>query len=148
MRKIETLTIEDQESRDFGKQYLLTEMDSHKAEKWALKAFDVLLSSGIQIPDTSVQGGLASLISYAVKGFSGLPWERLEPLLDEMFKCVSIIPNPSNPGIFRPINESTYDIEEVSTRLKIRWKLIEMHVGFLKAVAPSTSAPSAAPEKI
>jgi len=56
-----------------------------------------------------------------------------KPLLDELMKCVKIIPDPSNRNIVRSLVDS--DIEEVSTRLKLRAEVFKLHVGFSQAAA-------------
>jgi hypothetical protein len=63
-----------------------------------------------------------------VQAFGGLPWEKAEPLIEEMFKCISILPDPSKPSVTRVLIED--DIEEVTTRLKLRIELFKLHMSF------------------
>src|SRR3546814_21113858 len=61
--------------------------------------------------------------------------------------CVQIMPDPSKTHIVRNLIEE--DIEEITTRVKIRAEVWKLHTGFLKAVAPSISegSPAAARNK-
>ena len=153
MLKREPLTI-DADNRDKGKTFLLTEMPSFQAEKWAARAFLALIESGVKIPDAVAAGGMEALMSEdaitavfssLLGGLGKIRWELLEPLLDEMMTCVRIIPDSiKNPDFSRAINQSAGDIEEVSTLLKLRGALLKLHTGFSPAVKPSTSKASTA----
>ena len=52
------------------------------------------------------------------------------------------MPDPSKPHVVRNLIEE--DIEEITTRLKLRGEVWKLHTGFLKAVAPSISGGSLA----
>jgi hypothetical protein len=136
-RKTKTVVIE-KEGRDLGKTYLLTEMDTFKAEKWAARLILALIKSGIELPEGSADQGMAGLMSVVpsiLKGVGGISWEVLEPLLDEMMNCVEVIPDSNKPAIKRKINEAYGDIEEVLTLMTLRAELIELHTGFSFAAA-------------
>ena len=130
MRRTEVYTVESND-RDNGKTFLITEMDADKSEKWAARALNALASSGIAVPDGA---GLSELASIGLDSFRGLPWGQVEPLLDEMFGCIQFIPDPQRKtaqyplGYPRPLHQS--DIEEVMTRLKLRVRVLELHLGF------------------
>lgn len=146
-RKTDEYIVEDKDSRDYGKRYLITEMPPWQGEMFALKAFDILLSSGIELPDGDKlrAGGLEGLLAFALRNFKGLPWDRLEPLLNEMFQYVQIYPEGLKPGgIPRAIVPAADDIEEIGTRLALRGRLIKINLGFLKAVGSFVSTTSAA----
>jgi len=83
--------------------------------------------------------GMAGMAEVGLQGLSGLKWEDAEPLLKEMLDCVQIMPDPTKPHIVRTLMVDE-DIEELSTRIKLRAEVWKLHVGFLKAVAPSISA--------
>lgn len=71
-----------------------------------------------------------------------MKWEVAEPLLEEMWACVQIMPDSSKPHVVRNLIEQ--DIEEIATRIKLRAEVWKLHVDFLKAVAPSISSESKA----
>jgi hypothetical protein len=126
------------DGRDQGKTFRITEMSASQAEKWAMRAFLALAKSGVDVPDHIQAMGLAGIATIGIKAFGGLSWDMAEPLMDEMFSCIQIVMTP----IARSLVES--DIEEVSTRLKLRSDVFELHTGFSQAVARWKSAQAAA----
>ena len=140
-RKVLNYRIED-DGRDNGKMFVITEMPPSKSEKWAMRAILALMEAGIDLPEGFESMGMAGLAEVGIKSLSHLRWEVVEPLMDEMWSCVAIIPDPSKPQIVRPLIES--DIEEVLTRIKIRKEILGLHMDFSKAVARLKSMPQAA----
>lgn len=124
--------------RDHGKIFRLTEMPATQAEKWAMRAFLAMARNGVEIPDDIASAGLAGIAAIGVKAISGMSFADAEPLMDEMFACVAIIPDGSNPAVVRSLIAD--DIEEVATRLRLRKEVFGLHVDFSKLVAPSISA--------
>jgi hypothetical protein len=135
------------EGRDKGKTFVLTEMPASRAEAWAMRAILALLANNVELPDGFERLGMAGMAEVGIKALSGLKWDVAEPLLSEMWDCVQIMPDPSKPQIVRNLIEE--DIEEISTRVKLRAEVWKLHTGFLKAVAPSISegSPAAARKK-
>ena len=147
-RKTEHVTIVT-EGRDNGKVFLLTEMSATQAESWAMRVFLALASSGADIPPEYLNSGMAGVAMLGLRAMAGLKWDDANPLLVEMFGCVSIIPNPAAPNIARRLVED--DIEEVLTRISLREKVLSLHVGFSLAdyrskMQQSITAPTADPE--
>lgn len=132
----------DDAGRDFGKVFLLTEMPAAAGERWATRAFLALAEHGIEMPDGLAQSGLAGIAQYGFGLIGKLPFETAMILMDEMFACVTIIPNPSSPNIVRNLVED--DIEEIATRIKLRVAVFKLHVPFPLAADPSISAPASA----
>ena len=118
------------ENRDSGKTFRLTEMPSNVGEKWAIRAFLALAKSGIELPDGTAEAGMAGIASVGFKKlFSNIPFDEAEYLMDEMFKCVRFQHNPADEEQgHRAMIEA--DIEEISTRLKLRLAIFELHTGF------------------
>jgi hypothetical protein len=135
-RKIAQWTVED-EGRDKGKVFLLTEMPASRAEAWATRVLLALMGSNTNLPENFADMGMAGLAELGLKAIAGLKWEVAEPLLEEMLQCVQIIPNPAKPQVVRALVES--DIEEILTRFKLRVEVWKLHMDFLQAVAPSFS---------
>jgi hypothetical protein len=142
-RKQHTIVIEAK-GRDEGKMFVLNEMSATQAEKWAARALLAMARSGLEVPKDIATAGLAGVAALGIKALGGMAYEDAEPLLDEMFSMVSYIPDPARPAIKRgyggvgPLIED--DIEEISTRLRIRKELFFLHTNFLQPVAPSISA--------
>jgi|SRR6185312_11470601 len=144
-RKESKYRVED-EGRDQGKVFLLREMPASQAERWALRAFLAVSRSGIELPEEATKAGFAGLASYGLTLIGKLPFDEAEVLMEEMFGCVSRIPEPSKSDFSRSLVED--DIEEVSTRVKLRIAVFKLHADFSKAATPSTPAqPSAASSK-
>ena len=145
MRKTATIVI-DAPGRDHGKVFLLQEMPAMKAEKWAIRAFLALARNGVEIPDDLASAGLAGIAAMGIKAFGGMTYADVEPLVDEMFTCVSIIPDATRPQVVRAL--ITDDIDEIATLLHLRKEVFALHVDFSKLAAPwmSASAASTAPE--
>lgn len=140
-RKTTTVTIDstDPGNRDVGKQFVITELPATVAEKWAARALNALLASGLEIPDDLARQGMRGLAASGLAGlqsFSGVPWNLAEPLLDEMMACVQIVPDPTRPGVIRPLVET--DIEEVTTRFTLRGEWLGLHFSFFKAAKTQT----------
>lgn len=135
MRKTATYTATD--GRDKGKLFLITEMSAAQGESWAMRALLALIKTNAEIPEDFTQLGIAGLAELGFKALSGLDWIVLEPLLNEMFRTIEIVPDPKNTAIRRALEDQANDIEEISTRLKLRLEFWKLNLGFLAAVAPS-----------
>lgn len=137
-RKTHTIIIEA-EGRDVGKMFVLNEMSATQAEKWAARVLLAIAKSGVDVPDDIASAGLAGVAAFGIKAIGSMSFEDAEPLLDEMFSMVSFVPDPARPAIKRgyggvgPLIED--DIEEISTRLRIRKELFFLHTNFSIPVA-------------
>lgn len=144
-RKTTTYRVED-EGRDKGKLFLLTEMAASKGEAWATRVLLALMASNVDIPEDYKLLGMAALAELGMKVISGLKWHIAEPLLNEMMECVQRIVDPHQAAattrvLFgedgQPNPSGDYDIEEIHTRLMLRVEVWNLHMGFLEAVAQS-----------
>ena len=146
-RNTANYTVTD-EGRDQGKVFVLTEMPASRAESWAMRALLALMAGGVEVPPGFDRMGMAAMAEIGIKALVGLKWEVAEPLLAEMWSCVQIMPDPSKPHVVRNLIEE--DIEEITTRIKLRAEVWKLHTGFLKAVVHSISEgsrPAAASKK-
>lgn len=122
-RRTSVTTIDDKDSRDIGKSFLITEMDAEAAEWWAFRALQDVLGS-----DAVVDFGapLAEMAKQGLMAMSRIPPDQAKPLFDEMIGCVRVqLPDGKNSRDLLP-----GDIEEISTRLKLRRAVFEIHTGF------------------
>lgn len=123
------ITLTDEYRRDRGKTFRLTEMPASQAEEWAYRCFLGFMNSGIEVPEDVRAQGIAGIASLGFKALMGIQWETAKPLLDEMWQCVSVVPNPqTHADLTRPPVEE--DVEEVSTRAFLRAEVYALHVGF------------------
>lgn len=130
-----------QEGRDQGKVFKVTEAPAMQTDKWIMRVTLALNKNGAVIPDEIMNLGLVGLIVGGIHKLSGVDWQDLEPLLDEMMSCVTLVPTPSQPAIVRKVMVD--DIEEVQTFSLLRKEVFQLHVGFLSPADRSTSPPSA-----
>jgi hypothetical protein len=119
--------------RDKGKQFLITEMSASQAENWAIKAILAVGNAGVEIPENLASQGMAGLIAIGYMNLLKVPFDLAKPLLDEMMSCVQFSPSA---GIKRALIED--DIEEVSTRLKLRKAVWDLHMDFFLGESKST----------
>jgi hypothetical protein len=77
--------------------------------------------------------GMAAIVAIGIKNIALIPFEDLEPLLADMFACIKVRPDPQHPEVLRSLIDGAGDgddIQEVNTRLFLRQKTLELHVGF------------------
>jgi hypothetical protein len=138
-RKSKTIVIEDA-GRDHNKMFVLNEMSASQAEKWALRAFLALARSGVDIPDDISERGFAGIAILGLKALGQMNYYDAEPLLDEMFSMIQVVPDPKNPKIKRGYDcvggLVEDDIEEPLTRIKLRKEMIALHTDFFTSAAP------------
>lgn len=123
------------DGRDKGKVFLLTEMSASRAEKWAARALLAVGNAGTDLSPEIAFGGFAGMAVLGIQALAKVSFAEAEPLMDELFDCVQIIPDPKVPEVFRRLIED--DIEEVATRVHLRAEVWTLHTGFSFADAIS-----------
>jgi len=131
MARNETFFTQGAAGRDQGKVFHITEMSASQAEWWALRALMAMGRAGVEVPDNLREMGMAALALEGLKAISCIPPDEAKPLLDELMACVQIVPEPANQAVRRALLEN--DIEEISTRLKLRAEVFKLHVDFFTA---------------
>ena len=129
----------DLEGRDKGRVFRITEMPADQAEWWAMRAWMALSKAGVVIPDSDTEQGMWAVAAAGIPALSRLSPMEAKPLLDEMWECVKFIPDPTHPlvGNRTPMAQ---DIEEVATRMLLRMKVLQLHIGFSPTGGPLNSA--------
>lgn len=137
-RRTEDVII-DLEGRDKGRMFRITEMPADQAEWWAMRAWMALSKAGVVIPDSDAEQGMWAVAAAGIPALSRLSPMEAKPLLDEMWECVKFIPDPTHPlvGNRTPMAQ---DIEEIATRMLLRMKVLQLHIGFSPTGGPSNSA--------
>lgn len=120
-------------NRDAGKTFLVSEQSAVWAEKWASRAFLAISHSGREVPREVLQLGIVGVVVLSMSAFVHSRWEDVEPLMDDMMRCIQICPNPGDLDVVRDLIED--DIEEIETRMRLRQEAIELHAGFTFAEA-------------
>lgn len=129
MRKSQTWFCDDA-NRDNGKTFVITELPASEAEDWAIQAFFALLNAGVDVPDDVAEMGFAGIASIGLGALGKVPYEKAKPLFDKMMQCVKFMPDNGNPNVTRQLTES--DIEEITTRMKLRKMVFGLHWDFSK----------------
>jgi hypothetical protein len=140
MRKSVDVTIPF-DGRDKGKVFCLKEMSSAQAERWGVRAINSLIKAGVQVPEGMEMSGMAGIVRLGIRSLSIIPFEELEPLMNEMFACITVKPDARHPELTRSLVDGMGDgddIEEVQTRIFLRQRLLELHLGFSLAGETST----------
>ncbi len=119
--------------RDTGKVFVLTELGTADSEEWAGRALFALMGAGVEIPDNIAEAGLAGVAAMGIKALTKLSFDAAKPLLDKMLECIQIQPSPS---VTRALVDG--DIEEVSTMIKLRKEILNLHLSFFTEGDPST----------
>jgi hypothetical protein len=139
MPRRETIYTVTDEGRDKGKRFHLTEMPAKKAEAWAIKLLMAMARHGVPISDAQRDAGLASLAEFGPQALLTIPWEDAEPLLADMMSCVEYYVDPKQPIYHRPLTPDEDEIDEVATRVALRYEVFKLHTDFSQAAGPSTS---------
>jgi len=133
-------------SRDVGKNFLISEMDAVRAEKWAWRAFFALKGSSERIPENIAGLGMVGIAIVGLNVFlqADVDPARFEALLDEMLTCVRVVRDPKTKDAVSggPIATDLLpgDVEEVRTLAWLRSEVLRVHTGFSPADAISTLA--------
>lgn len=120
--------VEQSEGRDKGKMFRITELSAEDSEEWGGRAIFTLMNAGIEVPDDIASQGLAGLASIGIAALQKVPFDAAKPLFDTMMKCVEFVPDPAKPNVTRALFAG--DIEEVTTRVKLRKEVLMLHVSF------------------
>lgn len=143
MRKSTEIVIDNDGGRDAGKVFVITEMPATQAEKWAMRALLALAKSGVELPDNPAGVGMASIATMGLQSLTKLSFADAEPLMDEMFRCVQIRPDPSKPFTRHLVeagpNGEGADIEEITTRVRLRAEVLTLHLGFFQPGSTETT---------
>jgi len=144
-RRSAVVTISDPKSRDHGKSFRVTEMSADRAERWAFRCLLALANAGAKLPEgildagmAGVQATLPGLLIQGLRSLAGLQYEDAVPLLDEMLGCVEFRA-PGTDTYFALVGSGMTQVEEVSTLLKLRYEVLQVHLNFSLADALSTS---------
>lgn len=158
-RKTTQVTI-TADGRDKGKMFVLREMSSDQAERWFIRLVLALANAGAKVPEGVLFGGAAGFadmlptlknsLVVAIRAIQGLDYSEVQPLMDELTQFIKWQPTPY--AVPRPPEQEIFpgehsQIDEVSTWLKLRFELIQLHVGFsLAADASTTEADAPLPD--
>lgn len=117
--------------RDAGKTFVITEMPAARAEKWAWRLILALKGTSAQIPESLAELGMVAVAIRGVNSFlaSDVDFGKLEPLLDEMLGCISVVRDPSAPHVVTALIPDA-DIMEIKTIGWLRSEVLRLHTNF------------------
>ena len=120
--------------RDQGGVVTITEKPAYQATEWFIRAMQILVRSGADVPPDIMQQGAAGFVTMGIgtvlTGLGKAPWQEVKPLLDELLSCVTSYqpPGAAMPIIGLPI--ILQQIAEPSTVLQIHEEVVSLHLGF------------------
>ncbi len=133
MRKSKLIKIPPEGGRDKGKLFVIHEKSAADVEWWATRALLALGKAGADLGDTDGLG-MQKLATIGLAALMKVDPYELKPLLAEIMECVQIIPDPHNIEFSRKLqvglDTSEDDIEELSTYVRLRSEVFELHPGF------------------
>jgi hypothetical protein len=135
-RKTARLTISEN-NRDQGKTFLITEPSATDAERWAMRALLGLGKGGVELPPEVLQLGAAGILYAAGSQALRMPTRLALRLSDEVMSWAQIVEKKVTRAL---VDE---DIEEVTTRLKLKAEALKLTFGFFVPAAPQSSDQSA-----
>jgi hypothetical protein len=123
-----------EKNRDKGKKFIITAMSTYDTEMIALKIIFHLMNTDAKLPENVDEMGFSELAEFGIDAFRKLDFEKVKPILDEMWdKCLLFKPSENAPA--RPLVYDGSDIQEVSTRIKLRMEIIKLHKDFYATAA-------------
>lgn len=120
--------------RDQGDVFTLTERAAIPTTEWCMRAMQLLIRSGADVPPNIMSMGVAGFITIGIgtvlTGLGKAPWYDVKPLLDELLTCVTSL---QKQGATVPLTNWALiagQIEEPSTILQLYEEVVSLHLGF------------------
>lgn len=132
---IKATTVTITEGRDRGKKFKITEWPCIRSEHWILRAVFGLGKAGVEIPPEILQLGAAATVYAIASQASRIPSRLGIRLADELMECVQRVEDKLDRSL---VDE---DIEDVTTRLRLKGEVLKLIFGFFVPAASPSSAP-------
>jgi hypothetical protein len=114
----------DEEGRDKGKVFVLTELPALDIERWTVRLVLALGKNGVSLPDVQADSGFAGIAGILWVLIAQISPSEAEALMATMLEGLKI-----NAGkVIRDVMPD--DIEEPETLLQIRLAWVDLHAGF------------------
>ncbi|MFP1876254.1 hypothetical protein [Lonsdalea quercina] len=132
-RKQITYIVED-EGRDKGKEFLITEMSAWDAEELAEEIYRAMGQGEFNsLPADVVAMGSAGLATVGMSVLSAAPARTSRPIADKLLSTVEIVITHEGKETRRKVKP--IDFEEVPTIRALKDKVFELNFGFLALAA-------------
>jgi len=131
--------VENPASRDFGKEFIITEMSAWDADELAQDLFRIMGEEGFTgIPADVISMGCAGLVTYGLPVLTSASPEVSRALRDRLMKTVQVCITHENQTTNRLVN-GPLDFEETDTIRRLLDKVFEVNFSFLAIGGESTS---------
>jgi hypothetical protein len=128
-RRNKEVTITE-EGRDKGKTFILTEMPAEEGELWATRAMELLELAGFIVSEETKAAGMAGL-AVTARPFTFATGRALQDAsLENMWSYVQFQPKNRDAPPQKLFAGDDCQIEEWTTRLKLRVEFVQLHTGF------------------
>ena len=133
---LETRLITIDGGRDGGKTFRVREMSALQLEKWAARALIAIFGSQADIPPELAEAAQSSntvaLAQAGMRCLSGLDWEKVEPLYDELLRQVDRVPDIDRPEAVVRLHNGNADahVASAGTLLRLRAEVVALCLGF------------------
>jgi hypothetical protein len=120
--------------RDNGGVFMITEMPAFQATDWFIRAMQLMVRAGLDVPPHIFQMGAAGFMTMGLGavlgGLGKAPYGDVKPLLDELLTCVTTYQPPGavQPLASWPVIQT--QIEEPATILQLHEEIVSLHLGF------------------
>ncbi|WP_145484410.1 hypothetical protein [Yersinia aldovae] len=132
-RKQITYIVED-EGRDKGKEFLITEMSAWDAEELSEEIYRAMGHGEFNsLPADVVAMGAAGLATVGISVLAAAPASVSRPISDRILSTVEVVITNEGKDITRSIKP--IDFEEISTIRTLKDKVFELNFGFLSLAA-------------
>jgi hypothetical protein len=124
----------DRDGRDKGGVFLIQEKPAFQATEMFLKAMQLLVRAGVEVPPNIMLHGPAGFVTMGVgsilTGLGKAPYHEVKPLLEELFSCVISYQPPGATVAHTKIDIIKSQIAEPTTIFQIYEEVVSLHLGF------------------
>ena len=113
-------------------------MPATKGERWLNRLLAVLSNTasakGASLKDLEGRLTSGNIYDELFQIFSALPYEKIEPLYNELLECCEHIPEKNNPNFSTPCNQENIDsiVGEVGTLYRLRFEALKVNFAFFQ----------------
>ena len=111
-------------------------MTASHLEKWSARALIAVFGSQSDIPDELAEAArtsnTAAMAQMGLKCLSGLSWEKIEPLYDELLGQIDRVPDPAKPEAVIKLNTHNGDahVASAGTLWRLRVEVVALCLNF------------------
>ena len=134
MPRREAAVVMTDNNRDRGKIYHIRELHAVPAEEWFIRAMQLLVRAGIEVPANILAEGAMGFVTMGIGAclteLSKAPHEDRKILMDDMMVCLVGYQEKAGAARIENISVILDQTEEVATLIKLREEIISLHLGF------------------